>query len=90
MGLFGFWVSFHLPLALFIVAGSDVGLLRFAMLSRYRCTHFEAAVTIARMPARIASGKSGPGGHDGGQVGVGLTDVVDHRRINRRTPMELC
>jgi hypothetical protein len=59
MGLFGFWVSFHLPLALFIVAGSDVGLLRFAMLSRYRCTHFEAAVTIARMPARIASGKSG-------------------------------
>src|SRR5262249_21837302 len=29
-------------------------------------------------------GESSPGGHDGGQIGIGLTGVVDTRRRKRR------
>ena len=40
--------------------------------------------TIARMPAQSASGSFGPGGHDGGQVGVGFTGVSGQMVGNRR------
>jgi len=40
------------------------------MRNRNGCTHFEAALTIATMPARTASGNSGQGGQDDGQVRV--------------------